>query len=181
MRIRCPSCSATYDVPDTLLARPRTVRCAQCGVDWTATPIEDEAPPEAVAEPPTPIDEEPEPARIPIPVFVPAAPETVPVYRAGQGDPVPQDELGETPLSAIERLSAPMDLSAPIRRHDRYLTAAWAGSFAVLAALGVAGYTKRDALMREWPASKRVYSTLGLAPLDTKTTGQKPEGEQDAH
>ena len=47
-----------------------------------------------------------------------------------------------------------MELSPRIRRHDRFLTAAWAGSFAILAALGVAGYTKRDVLMREWPAIK---------------------------
>ena len=36
---------------------------------------------------------------------------------------------------------------------------------AALAALGVAGYTERDALMQHWPASKRVYGTLGLAPM----------------
>jgi hypothetical protein len=83
--------------------------------------------------------------------------------------PKPEAVVGDTPLSAIERLSVPGDLSPRIRRRDRLLTAAWAASFATLTALGVAGYTERDALMRQWPASKRVYATLGLAPLDGQT------------
>jgi hypothetical protein len=75
---------------------------------------------------------------------------------------------GDTPLSAIERLSAPSDLYAQTRRRDHLLTAAWAVSFAALAALGVAGYTQRDMLMKQWPASKRVYATLGLLPMEAK-------------
>jgi predicted Zn finger-like uncharacterized protein len=171
MRIKCPSCSATYDVPDTLLQRPRTVRCAQCGVDWEAEPIDEDALPASVAE--TEHETAMEPAETAAsPEFELAAHDDFPA--ADQG-------LGVTPLSAIERLAAPMDLSPRIRRHDRYLTAAWAGSFAVLAALGVAGYTKRDVLMREWPASKRVYSTLGLAPVDAKTTEHDAASGADRH
>jgi len=78
----------------------------------------------------------------------------------------PEEVLGDTPLSAIERLSTQSDLSGFTRRRDNLLTTAWAFSFAVLAALGVAGYTQRDSLMRQWPASKRVYVTLGLVPTE---------------
>jgi predicted Zn finger-like uncharacterized protein len=160
MRIRCPSCSATYEVPDTLVERPRTVRCAKCAHDWLATAIDENPLLEpAIAEP----------TETGMPVQDPAD-------NAPERDPV----LGPTPLSAIERLSASADLSPRIRRQDRILTAAWAVSFAALAGLGVAGYTKRDALMREWPASKRVYATLGLAPVDAKNADRKdPSGQPE--
>jgi predicted Zn finger-like uncharacterized protein len=140
MRIRCPSCSATYEVPDALLDPPRTVRCAKCAHDWMAV---------AEAEP------RPEPAGSDVPV----APE--PAFAAAR-EPMPEPAHGDTPLSAIERLAIPANLSPTLVRRDHLLTAAWAASFAILAALGVAGYTQRDLLMRQWPASKRVYSTLGL-------------------
>jgi hypothetical protein len=99
-------------------------------------------------------------------------------------DPYPEYELvqGDTPLSAIERLAIPSDLNALPHRRDRLLTAAWAASFAALAAIGVAGYTQRDVLMKQWPASKRVYATLGLAPLDKKAGEAKAaEAPPTAH
>ena len=92
-----------------------------------------------------------------------------------QAEPEPEPVLGDTPLSAIERLAAPTDLYPRARRRDRLLTAAWAASFAALAALGVAGYEERDLLMKHWPASKRVYATLGLVSLD-----MKPDATGDA-
>ena len=81
--------------------------------------------------------------------------------------------LGDTPLSAIERLAAPVDLHPRAHRRDHVLTAAWAISFAILAALGVAGYTEREQLMQQWPASKRIYATLGLIPMDMKNPDPK--------
>jgi len=93
----------------------------------------------------------------------------------------PEAVFGDTPLSAIERLAAPVDLSPRLRRRDRLLTAAWAASIAALAALGVAGYTQRDLLMQHWPASKRVYATLGLIPLDMKNRDAKAAPEPPAH
>jgi predicted Zn finger-like uncharacterized protein len=163
MRIQCPSCSATYEVPDTLIDRPRTVRCAKCAHNWIATAIVEEV----TAEPAEVVSAEP----------------SSPLPELPGRDLVlePEASFGGTPLSAIERLSAPIDLSPGIRRHDRILTAAWAFSFAALAALGVAGYTKRDTLMREWPASKRVYATLGLAPVDAKSQDGKDAADQPSH
>src|ERR1700727_2819840 len=53
MRIRCPSCSATYEVADALLENPRTVRCARCAHEWTAEPLsEDQSQPNPAAEVP---------------------------------------------------------------------------------------------------------------------------------
>jgi len=34
MLILCPSCEATYEVPDARMRPGRKVRCAQCGADW---------------------------------------------------------------------------------------------------------------------------------------------------
>jgi hypothetical protein len=61
------------------------------------------------------------------------------------------------------------------------LTAAWALSVAALAALGVAGYTERDLLMKQWPASKRVYATLGLLPIDKKNPDVKESDVPPGH
>ncbi len=159
MRIRCPSCSATYEVPDALLDPPRAVRCARCAHDWMAEPVEEPALAEVAADTPVDADE----AEVP---DVAAAEQ--PIHEPPIREPFaePETVFGDTPLSAIERLSIPGDLSPRIRRRDRLLTAAWAASFAILAGLSVAGYTERDSLMRQWPASKRVYATLGLAPMD---------------
>jgi predicted Zn finger-like uncharacterized protein len=53
MRIACPSCAATYEVPDSRLRPGKLVRCAQCGSEWlpvrapdeiAASPEQDEAP-----------------------------------------------------------------------------------------------------------------------------------------
>jgi predicted Zn finger-like uncharacterized protein len=56
--VDCPSCDATYDIPDRLLVARRKVRCARCGVEWFPTPIA--APPEPAPPPPEP--DIPEPA-----------------------------------------------------------------------------------------------------------------------
>src|SRR5262249_11997962 len=57
MRIICPSCSATYDVPDSLVTPGRIVRCARCGQEWSPVQAPPEPPP-APPEPP-PVQEEP--------------------------------------------------------------------------------------------------------------------------
>jgi predicted Zn finger-like uncharacterized protein len=174
MRIRCPSCSATYEVPDALLDPPRTVRCARCSHDWMASPVADDAVTEQYAVPADPPPEVP----VPEPVVHVPQPEPAPVLVAPTAHAM-EPPLGDTPLSALERLAAPVDLSPRIRRRDHLLTAAWAASFAALAALGVAGYTQRDRLMREWPASVRVYATLGLAPADMNSRdGKTATGER---
>jgi predicted Zn finger-like uncharacterized protein len=37
MRIVCPSCAATYEVPASRITPPRKVRCARCGNAWLAS------------------------------------------------------------------------------------------------------------------------------------------------
>jgi predicted Zn finger-like uncharacterized protein len=167
MRIRCPSCSATYEVPDAMLDPPRTVRCAKCAHDWTAVAIVEPEMPEEVEDAAEP--EVAEAAEVATPI---AAEAEIPLRRQGARAArerllEPEGVIGDTPLSAIERLALG-DMSPQIRRRDRILTAAWAASFAALTGLGVAGYTERNMLMQQWPASKRVYATLGLTPTNGK-------------
>jgi predicted Zn finger-like uncharacterized protein len=39
MRITCPSCSAGYEVPDSLMPAGRIARCARCGGEWTPVAV----------------------------------------------------------------------------------------------------------------------------------------------
>jgi hypothetical protein len=151
-----------------MLDPPRTVRCAKCAHDWTAVAITEPEMAEAAAEPEMAMAGEGGPPTADEPELPPRRQRP----QAGT-DPYPEQQqaLGDTPLSAIERLALSSDLSQHIRRRDRVLTAAWAASFAALTALGVAGYTERDVLMQQWPASKRVYATLGLTQPNG-TSGQ---------
>jgi hypothetical protein len=127
--------------------------------------------PEVVEKPATEAEPEvAESAEVLAPV---AAEEELPLGREGARSArerllQPEAVIGDTPLSAIERLALGADMSPQLRRRDRLLTAAWAASFAALTALGVAGYTERNVLMQQWPASKRVYATLGLTPMNGK-------------
>jgi predicted Zn finger-like uncharacterized protein len=62
MRIACSSCSATYDVPDSLVTPGRIVRCARCGNEWNpvAALPKEETPddqPDTTPEQPSPVEE----------------------------------------------------------------------------------------------------------------------------
>ncbi len=187
MRIQCPSCAATYEVAAGLLDQPRTVRCAQCGNDWLATPMANaprepteeptgEAPEESGAVPAEPAAAEPplDPSPYPPSGHTAGANESALAFDDEVQQPhahVPgpgtdHDGAEETsPLSALERLST-VDHDEAVgeaHRRDRYLMIAWAASFLLLLAFGVLLYMKRSEVMEAWPASKRVYIALGLA------------------
>jgi predicted Zn finger-like uncharacterized protein len=133
MRIECPACAATYEVPEDRLAPGRLVRCARCGSDWMPLP------PEPIAEPvrePEPAEPEPE---VPSPRLAPS-PAVVPL-----------------PAPALERDEAPH-----LRLHLSALSIAWALSVIVLLAGIWGAYAGRDAIMHAWPPSVRAYAALGL-------------------
>jgi predicted Zn finger-like uncharacterized protein len=164
MMIFCPSCSAKYEVPAALLTQPRAVRCGKCEFDWVADPVSDAISQQEHDE--ADIDE--------------LAHEPVSAHSATSGEPDPFDYAPEMEkISEIERFSSPAGMSFRLRRSDRALTIAWAASFAALAGLGVAGYTERSTFMREWPASKRVYAAIGLAPVDAIIRGHGTLNEGD--
>ena len=57
MRITCPACNASYEVPDAMLVAGRAVRCARCMREWEPLlppPAPAEAPAIPAVEPPAP-------------------------------------------------------------------------------------------------------------------------------
>jgi predicted Zn finger-like uncharacterized protein len=104
MRISCPNCTATYDVPAELAAGRPVVRCVQCTQEWKLgqTPAPSTARPAIQAEPlldPIPAEilgRQPEPE--------PTPPDTLEKERAA---PVPSEPMDE-----------PAPLAAEIAGHD---------------------------------------------------------------
>jgi predicted Zn finger-like uncharacterized protein len=139
MRIACPSCAATYDVPDRLLAGPaRTLRCSRCGADFPLPKTEAEAPEPPPPEPPS-LAERVTPA--------PAAEAPVPL------------EARPEPLAPPRRAVATLDETPP----PTALRRAWAASIAVVVAAVIALLVFHAKVMEVWPASTRLFAALGLA------------------
>jgi predicted Zn finger-like uncharacterized protein len=155
MRIICPSCDATYEVPDAMLAgAARKVRCARCGNEWVPTPVsiaplaleeseadfaahEPHAPPHA--EPPLP----PEPPGRAEPRLHPLRPR----HEVARGPEPPDDDD---------------DDDEPPRPGGLRVVLAWSLSLLVLAGLAVAAVQWRGQVMAAWPPSERLYVALGL-------------------
>jgi len=140
MRIACPSCSAAYDVPDSLMTAGRVVRCARCGGNWTPVAAAPAVEPEPVVPQPLP-DERP------------AAP---PAAQDGPDPPV----LARP--SAMDRLAAHARpaLPPPATR----LRLAWAGSVALLVLATAGAMAWRSQIVDAWPPSARAYAFFGLEP-----------------
>jgi len=149
MRIACPSCSAAYDVPDSLLPGGRIVRCARCGNEWMAVRAE------APAAPP---DSQEHPAS--------AGPEAPAPLAAAEPPAREVDRPAHPPrISAMDRLAAhPAALPA-----SRGLQLAWAASFLLLALLGWGVYAWRVQIMDHWPPSTRMYAAFGLQAAPRQT------------
>jgi len=153
MRISCPVCSTSYEVPDPMLPGGRKVRCAKCGHQWVPRPAAPHAPP---------------PARRPI---VEAAAETPPRGRSGEA-PASTPPLPPTgPLSPdahratiqIDPDEAPMQ-PPPRQRTSTGVWVGWAASVGIWALVLWAAYAYRAQVMDAWPPSQRLYAALGLGP-----------------
>jgi predicted Zn finger-like uncharacterized protein len=160
MKIVCPSCAAAYEVPESVVASKRAVRCARCGGDWVPGAADEppSAPPvEAAVEPPAPVTPEPapvaeevsEPEQIdePTPTTPAAAPATL---AAAQWQSVAAAIAAE----AAAQPAVPATPKTPI--------AAWFVSVALLAILAASSVAFRAPIMKAWPASTRLYAALGL-------------------
>ncbi len=123
MRIVCPSCAASYDVPDGLLAGRKTVRCARCGEQWTPPPADEPVPPEGFPDPVRPVFVEPEVATR----LARLAPPTV----------VPQRSAGLRLAWAASIVILLAALVASVVWRDR-IARAWPPSLRVYVALGLA-------------------------------------------
>jgi predicted Zn finger-like uncharacterized protein len=149
MRIVCPACEATYNVPDAKLATgARKVRCAKCGNEWVPTP---EPPHEPLEFEPAPSIHDEPPADFPA---LPPVPET---------DPYGRHEPRLKPLrTRPERVAEPTHEEPPPPRGRRRAVVAWLLTVLVLAAAGAAAVQWRSDVMSAWPPSERVYSAVGL-------------------
>jgi predicted Zn finger-like uncharacterized protein len=93
MIIVCPSCEASYDVPEKVVSSRRTVRCARCGNNWS--PGDHAAAAPAVQ---TTVLPEPPLARMP-----PAPPVVESQAEATQEDAWQADEVAEEPAHTLSR------------------------------------------------------------------------------
>ena len=134
MRIECPACATSYDVPDERLAPGQVARCARCGSDWM--------PLGPLVERETALDD-PEPATLA--VLEAAAPDTS----------LPEEPA---PSPAAEPIPAPREATNTLA-----LRLAWGLSVAVLLGALWAAYAARESVMRSWPPSIRAYAALGVA------------------
>lgn len=163
MRITCPNCSATYEVPAAVLgATPRAVRCARCETEWTPAEYAD------------------------MPAPSPESPTMRALTASAQSNTVPSGPAPSGPSSsgpgASEHATAPLTVPAPvlpipgdaaprIEGEVKYrsprrggfpveVAAALALSLALLASGAAAALVWRDALMQAWPPSARVFAFL---------------------
>jgi len=131
MQIACPACSATYNVPDSMIGAGRNMRCVRCMHEWYA------APPAAAAAEPQPAISALEP------------PDALPIVKI---------DATSAPKSRPET-SAPAATVAPARS-PIMLSVAWAGSIAVMAGGGYSVWLWRDRLTEFWPPMARLYGLL---------------------
>ena len=138
MRIACPNCNATYEVPDTLIGGGRTLRCAKCGHDWLATG-------RSAARPEGARDPAPEPRE---PVTDDAPPPTPALRRPPQVIDPPLPQPGSDFAS---------------RRALVALWAAWIASGLLLVGFGAVAWAYRGPIVDAWPPAARLYSLFGDA------------------
>ncbi len=155
MRLVCPSCAATYDVPDELLGSgPRRLRCARCAHEWT---VDTQQMPPPAASPPA--DPPPRPGPPPLtadapPLWSGAPPPVAEARRRAATRFIEDDEDDGAP--------GPTDTGKPAL--DRTAMAAWTASVLLLVGLVVAVVAYRADLMRAWPQSQRLFALFEAAP-----------------
>lgn len=102
MKIVCPNCEATYEVPESVLASKRAVRCARCGNNWVpGADYQPEAAP--VPAPPAAAAPEIAPQSAPSIPHLPEPPAVSPVAEMPP-DPEPQ---AVPPAAAMPDVTAP--------------------------------------------------------------------------
>jgi predicted Zn finger-like uncharacterized protein len=178
MKIVCPSCAATYEVPEAVVAAKRSVRCARCGNNWVpgsekvaaeSAPVADPAPP---PPPPAPA---PEPAVAT--VAAPAAPEPEPVAPmaaptvaqlaevaapVAEPPPRPAPTVIRMPDTAKPARTAKPAVTAQVKPVRQTPVIGWVASIAALIIMASVSIVYRSAIMKSWPPSERVYAAVGL-------------------
>lgn len=159
MIVVCPQCRTRYLVdPRALGAAGRRVRCAHCSHIWHHKP-----PPEALVELES----------------VAPPPASEPPHDVPRVEPqLERPPLNEEP--GTRRIQLPA-LAEPRRRP--WLAVGWLVLLAVIGLAAGGAVWERDAVIRAWPPSARLYSLFGLAvpqPADVlKVTAQARRDEEN--
>jgi predicted Zn finger-like uncharacterized protein len=140
MRIICPACAATYEVPDRLIGTGRSLRCRSCGHAWRVEPER------GAAESPPP----PSPAPLPDPGPLPDLPPLA--TPSGLLAPRRAPQLIDPPLPRPEALPRPTGLA---------LRLAWVASLLAVLGIGAALWLFRAEIVEAWPPAARLYLMLG--------------------
>ncbi len=137
MQLVCPSCAASYSVPDALIGTGRNMRCVRCQHDWFAT------------------------APVEVPVEVPM-PDPV-VEAAAEPEAVPAMPIHTLPVKpkAPPRKTGAAPVAAPGGKPSALLILAWVASIGLVAAGGWALWAYRAPLAEFWPPLIRLYTLLG--------------------
>ena len=137
MIVVCPQCKTRYLVdPRALGAGGRRVRCAKCSHTWHHQP-----PPEALAELEA----------------VAAPPPTQGVPRAERVEP-------QLERPALEETGHRIQLPALARPRRRpWVVVGWLVLLVIIGSAAGAAVWERDAVIRAWPPSARLYALFGLA------------------
>jgi predicted Zn finger-like uncharacterized protein len=117
MIIKCPQCSATYDVPSAAAVQGRKVRCTRCAHVWRAEVIEGEvsAAPQSGAVPASPPAGNPAPQAAPVPAPAAQEPRTIAPPMRQEMQPAMSAERGQDGPAAPARSAPPQqaDNGAP--------------------------------------------------------------------
>ena len=163
MRIACPNCASTYEVPDSLLAAgPRLLRCARCAHQFAVgTPAtgQDDEPASPVPPPPVAQTLQPAAEELPLPPAARAPPP--PPSPTPPGPPQFADEDRPPPTRGPDHHS-PIDPIEP-PHHRVALVLAWLLSLCAVGGAAYAAYLWREDIMRAWPPAARLFAALGLA------------------
>lgn len=141
MILTCPDCAASYFVDDDKIpASGRLVKCASCGLRWTAKP---EAPAEAELE-------------------LTASPEEGAFAREPTPLPEPEPVVSDLPGEALPRVyRAKADTSRKVRQAAT-LGILWASLGVALLVAGALAFVFRTDVVRAWPKSAGVYAAIGF-------------------
>jgi predicted Zn finger-like uncharacterized protein len=133
IRLTCPACAATYDVPEAAIGPAgRQMRCSRCGHEWLGT--RPEPPPREEAQLPKPAPEPPMPE--------PSA-------------PAPADIAADL----ADRLAPAAVPTSP--RASPALVGAWAASLALVLGGAALAWSQREPLVAAWPPLARLTAWLG--------------------
>lgn len=178
MRIVCPACEAVYEVPDSLLGKPRPLRCARCGHEWVPQPASGASTAAGLAEHAAERGTAREMGRAETDSAETDSAETgsaelerleVGRPEVGRADIVPERRV---PMSRVPVAPpAPSDpmlmmfpplVGRPERSANRVAALGWGVTALLLALVLAAAYVWRADVQAAWPPIQRAYAAIGL-------------------